>query len=76
MAMTKCDHVVYMKDGKGNAYPIGESVFQDHILQHPPMFSQVPKILKELQDFQIRMDDVWLIDYPKSGKDIIIYPWI
>ena len=61
-------HLVYKKDGEGSTIRIGEVVWKNEILQYPPEFSHVDEVLKQLQEFQTKDDDIWLIDYMKSGE--------
>ena len=62
-----CDHVVYTKDRAGNLVKKGETVYENRILQHPPEFANLKKVFKQIQDLPLRKDDIWLLDYSKSG---------
>ena len=64
------EHIVYKKDAEGSTYAIGETVFENQIIQHDPSFRNISNILSKLQHFKTRSDDVWIIAYMKSGLSL------
>ena len=61
------EHLVYKKDAEGITYAVGESVFENQIIQHDPHLMNLRVTLNKLPNFTTRPDDIWIIGYMKSG---------
>ena len=68
--MELAKHIVYKKDAEGKTYTVGEVVFENQIIQHPAMFSRVDFVLENMHSFPRRDDDIWIIDFSKSGMSV------
>ena len=65
------NHIVYNKDGEGSTYAVSEEVYEGRILQCGPGFVNVVDTLAKLKSFKTRPDDIWIIDFMKSGNDFL-----
>ena len=61
-------HRVYIKDAEGQTYAVNEEVYQGQIFQYDANFVNVVDTLTNLPNFQTRPDDIWIIDFMKSGE--------
>ena len=66
--MAQEENQLYAKDAEGNTYAVGISIYEGRIMTHDQHFGNIAENLRKLPDFKVRPDDVWVMDYMKSGK--------